>query len=205
MAISPFSTAIEFTFTSPNSVNLDETFTTLIESSETEIHDVKIFILDKDKKILSEIFSEDWKNPYYYLKSSYPNQTEYKIKSLEAGTHQICARLRQTGKSSFSEMCNEIEIKNVEDKIEKESFQNETKNILFEKEVPPIVNNTKSIQPRQITQSINYPTNEKLILKPNIQISSEFTSKKQNLRNAILYSFTAFTVLIIILLALRKL
>ncbi len=107
----PIVSGIEISFISPESVYVNETFTVSIDSNSQELRDVKIFILDSNKKIISEIYNGSWENPFYYIKDSFPEKKVYEIKIFKEETNaNICLRLRAS-RSSFDEKCNKILIK----------------------------------------------------------------------------------------------
>ena len=205
----PLISALEFSFISPESANIEESFNVEIQADTSDIYDIKIFIENEESKIISEIEYEGWKNPFYYIKSAFPGKKEFQIKALFAGNYEICARLRQSGKSSFDEKCNSIKINSSkegkEQEIKKEETASETNSNKDNKTEKVKTKEDIAIQAK--AQNINLPSNEKIILKANnpTQSVQEFTSKKERIRNTIIYSFTAFTVLLIIILALRKL
>ncbi len=107
--------AADFTLDSPDSVYLNEEFEVSIDSSLTGKHDVKIFSVDNNNEITSFIYNDGWKNAYYYLKSTFPDEKEYKIKISssegEESEQTLCARLRPEGKTSYTEACTQIEVK----------------------------------------------------------------------------------------------
>ena len=219
-----FSSALDFSFNTPASAESGEPFTTSISASVSSTYDVKIFIQDENKNIVSEIFNGEWKNPYYFLKSAFPAQTEFKIRSLNAsGNYKICARLRESGKTSFTEKCNEIIIafppssKKSEETPKETPEKEQSNNNEQDEETPPQEVN-KSISQNSSasssTQNLSYSSNkkissnEKIILgsKPlNKEDSEVFTTKYETIRNFILYAFIAFCIVLIILLALKQL
>lgn len=91
--------------------------------NNNEVYDVKIFVHNSsDNKIeRNEIFSlieysGEWKNPWNYIISSYPEKSIYNIKitdSEDKSKKGLCVRLRKTGTNSFSENC-----KNLSDEFE---------------------------------------------------------------------------------------
>ena len=216
MAISlflfPFSSALDFSFNSPEKAESEEPFTASISASVSAQYDVKIFIQDENNLLVSQIFSNGWKNPFYFLKSAFPNQTEFQIKAINAsGNYQICARLRESGKTSFTEKCSNII-------ITKSEKQEETPALIPSLDAPEKNNSKKYLADnnKQINyqdEKLNYIENnsqkQKIILisnfKNEVQNLPAFTTKYEKTRNYILYSFTAFCIVIIILLALRQL
>src|SRR3989344_4181672 len=107
-----FASAIEVNFDYKDGVEIDEEFELEITSdSSDKIYDVKIFVQDAEGKIISEIDNSGWKNPFYYIKSSYPEKSKYKIRIVEyLDDTEICLRLRESTKSNFDEKCQDIEI-----------------------------------------------------------------------------------------------
>ena len=90
--------SLEFNLDSPESVTLNEEFTTTINAdiSEDETYDIKIFV-HKATKEFSEIYDGTiWKSPHFYLESKFPEQKDFKIISHFEGETKICARLRKS-------------------------------------------------------------------------------------------------------------
>lgn len=217
-----FSSALDFSFNTPASAESGEPFAVFISAATSLKYDVKIFIQDENKNLLSEIFNDGWKNPYYFLKSAFPGQTEFKIRILNSsGNYEICARLRESGKKSFTEKCNEIAIAQAtQEKPEetpKKEQNNKDKDSNEQDEETPSQKDNKSVsQNTQIpknTTNITYLSNkeitkDKIILgnslnkEPDSQV---FTTKYEIIRNFILYAFIAFCIVLIILLALKQL
>lgn len=109
LSIFPISSAAEFQFDSPKEAELKTSFSVTLESDSTDVSDVKISIQDSDGKTISQTYADgNWKSSYYYLKSVFPEKKEFEIQALNSGSFSICARLRPSGKSSFSEKCNPI-------------------------------------------------------------------------------------------------
>lgn len=215
---------------SPESVNLNDSFEVSVSSQASELSDIKIFAANDEKKIISEIFNDGWKNPFYYLKSVFPEQTIFKIRILEAGEYDLCVRLRPSGKSSFEEKCNPIQVilgesgRNSEEK-EKTSEENdenpkENEEEVNEEDKKEKINeeteqeiNSKVLE----FQSISTPGIEKAIRINNTKIIINSPSSKNKIaqeplilkegRNQLIifYSFTAFCIIIIVLLSMRYL
>ena len=213
LALIPLSSAIEFTLTYPGEVILDEPFSVTINSDSQETHDAKIFV-NSDVKTDSEIYDgKEWQSPHYYLKEVFPGQKEFLLISHFLGTTQICARLRKAGGNSFVEKCGEIRIvegdsqeqgeeeEEDEQEDEEESEPNEESN----KENNLVENKT------QVKESPDEPEqqSEKIFLnapqEPKTEGTEVYKTKKEKTRLGIIYSFIVLTVIIIILLALRKL
>lgn len=227
-------TAIEFTIESPSSVEKDIEFNVKINSGETGEHDVKIFVY-KDTKEFSEIFADDkWKSTHNYILSAFPSKKSFKLISYYAGNTKVCARLRESGKSSFKQVCNDIEIKEktsaniqsdnedendefeedsdeerdkAEEEDEGEDEREEDENG-EEEEKSEIVSNANSeanIQELSFSNNINYNNSKIVLTGKEDNVKGELGAKKNNKPIIILSLFTTFTIVIIILIALRKL
>ena len=226
----PLVRAIDFNFSSPSNASVGENFTVSLSSSSSEIYDVKIYLSDSDK-IISEIFYNGWKSSFYYIKSSYPSISDYMVKAKLAGDWQLCVRLRKSDQSSYSQKCQSMQVTNstsedsskqkknqspsnpkednANKKIEKETIQSSSK-----------LNQSKSnSQNLSLSQQENYShlqnsriNEEKIILSGKVSQSSNtekesdyFKTKDEKVRLGIIYGFSIFTIIIVILLALRKL
>src|SRR3989338_560791 len=76
----PLSSALDFQFISQAEANAKESFQASINAETSDIYDVKIFVEDSNKKIVSEIYSDIWKSGFYYLKSVFPEKKEFKVR-----------------------------------------------------------------------------------------------------------------------------
>lgn len=203
LLVLPNISALDFGLDSPDEVKLNEEFTATINADTSDIYDVKIFVhTSEDQKItsdecISEIYNNDWENPWYYLKESFPDKKQYKIRVISnSGNQEICARLRKTGASAFDTKCNPIAIKDSEikepEQTPEEPEKQSREKISFpspEKTISPAATNDTKL-------TLNSPAQQ--TLKP-------LTTKQGKTRAYLAYSFTIFTIIIIILLALRKL
>jgi hypothetical protein len=200
-------TALDFSFTSPREAYLKEEFIVSITLDMQENYDVKVFVHNsEDTKVsseeyISEIYDGQWSNPWFYLKEAYPEKSEYEIRVIDSpGNREICVRLRKSGTSSFDTECKPIEIlEKVQDEKLEENIKIEKKKEKIEEEVTQEV-----VQDFQLSEI----TNDKILLnsKPPVQKNKlEISTKSEKRRIRIIYSFTALCILIIILLALRKL
>ena len=222
MAISLVSvSALEFSFDSPSEVEEEKEFSVSIqEEYDGKSYDVKIFVYEESfSNTVSEIYDgSNWRNPFRYLKNVFPDDVEFSVRVLEfIGETEICARLREDGKTSYNQVCNKIvilektsdldneegssaqkedEANQNEDGVEEERTGN---NLQVKKEVVPLADNSKM------------SSNEKIVLNPPFEEtepqeeSKTFASKQEKLRNGVIYAFLAFIVILIILIALRKL
>ncbi len=225
LVLLPVILALEIQLNAPDSVNMDEEFKASISADTQEVYDVKIFVEDNSSKTISQIFNIDkWQSSYYYLKSAFPSQSEFSLKITKAGEWEICARLRKSAQSPSSPTCRPIivlvnlnEEKNQDnmDIIEKneqenlgELNENEKNNI---RKNESNSENNKEIVIYNINKSdsqINNPIKiqEKIILNnPKKKEQPVFTTKYEKLRNGIVYSFIALCIIIIALLALKRL
>ena len=220
----PIASSIDFTIDSPSSVEKDNEFNVEISSGETAEHDVKIFIY-KDTKEFSEISIDDsWKSTHNYILSAFPSQKLFKLISHYAGNTKVCARLRESGKSAFSEVCKDIEVKDasqkenkqIEDNNKEEKMTNKAEKIKNSKQnnsqrvvVKVEDTSTKEDKIQQLPFSNNISNNYELTSIPLAPIklsASPNIPLKSNSKPLLLLSlFTTFTIIIVILLALRKL
>ncbi|MCX8158709.1 MAG: hypothetical protein N3D20_00205 [Candidatus Pacearchaeota archaeon] len=205
------SSSLEFQFISPSSSIVNESFSVSISTSSsiTNNYDVKIFIND-DSKEFSEIYYDGkWNNPFYYLKEVFPKTKEFKIKSYYVGATNICARLRKTNSSSFSEVCNPITILPNEKKQESKTTNSSPTQSLdsFSKSESPKLTTSisdfvplKEEMPKKIDEE-QPKSNEKIHLnkKTNTQ-----TTHKLKLWFYFFYAFLIIFVLILIYLILRR-
>lgn len=193
---------------------MNESFKPSITADTSEIYDVKIFIQNENKEIISQIYNNGWKNPRLYLKSAFPDRSEFEVKAISFSEKtEICVRLRKVGKTSFEEKCNPISI--ISNSIEKE-IKTENNNSRQEKQsdsnkIAKNINNSKleynALSIIMPNSTIVEDNEEKIILNNNLELTNprSFTTKYQKQQFFIIYIFTAFCVIIIILLALKKL
>ncbi|MBU0761188.1 MAG: hypothetical protein KJ600_04565 [Nanoarchaeota archaeon] len=214
--------ALELSLNSPGQVEINEEFSVLISADSDENFDVKIFVhkSESDKipssDYISEIYSEDkesWSNPWYYLQEVFPEKTEYKIKVTESpGNQQICLRLRKSSvrDSGFEQICQEIKITGEEQTQEEqtpveEEIQEEKETVHEEEIEIDLSDASEEIKPL----STNSNENEKILLNSKQSQDQDepqvLKTKQGKNRTWIIYAFTSFCVVLIILLALRKL
>lgn len=184
-----FASALELSLSTPDSATLNEEFVASLTAnlSINESYDVKVFVADEEKNIISEIFYDGWKSPFYYLKSIFPEQTEFKVKVVKPGKNAtICARLRKSGKNSFDEKCAPIALIS-----------------------PPQLEKEEPKKSEEVNyQNLSFKPKEKIILNSPTKADNnnkEFIAREQIIRNYIFYSFIALCIILIILLALKQL
>jgi hypothetical protein len=212
MAISlPFSSSLKINFDSPSSVNINEEFTVSIDADSSDPHDVKVFVhKSSDKSIqgseyISEILDTDWSNPWFYIKEAFPDKTEFKIRVIESpGDRSICVRLRKTETETVSTECDSITIEEAQDEQEHKKEEPEKVEKDEEKIEVDQLNSSSDDFPSQLS----FPSsieNEKLLLNTNKNPDQEIITKTEKKRTGIIYAFTALMIIIIVLLALRRL
>ena len=215
----PLITALEFKLNTPESVNINESFKVSINAETTENYDVKIFIQDNEEKIISEIYNGGWKNPRYYIKSAFPNKTEFEIRALSAGNYEICVRLRKSGKTTFDEACNKIDIKTLIEKEEPLENTEEDKggNVKIDEDIEEenlekgnTNNNLENLSEKKANNEYKIlENNERIVLNSgNVEkkdTGEVFLTKREKINRGIIYAFLGFSVVIIVLLALRNL
>ena len=206
----PISSAVEFSLISPKEINLDEEFSVTIDFQSEEAYDLKIYVHD-DVQAYSEIYNgNEWKSTHYYLLRVLPAQKEFKLISHYAGETKICAKIRKPNSTPSPEKCNNIKV------IQSESRQETEGEKEMHEEPENIPEETPQEQPKQ---SLPPPTQkeeekpfeqERIILNaPAPPVTEEapkiYRTKQEKMRLGIIYGFSIFTVIIIILLALKKL
>lgn len=193
--------ALEISIDSPKEVIQGEEFQVKIDSSSTESLDVKIFVHRHTKEFSEIFYDEKWKSPFHYLLGFFPDQKEYLLKAHFLGETKICARLRKSTTSNFVEACNQITVlaqdaqEPSEDSPEAQSPSTETKN------KPP----TQTQEITSIVLEEPVPAPEKIVLSSKTDEPKQITTKQGKTRSWITYSFAGFLIIIIILLALRRL
>jgi len=218
--------ALDFQLSSPSSANLDEQFKVSLNADTSETYDVKLFVQNQNKEILSEIYGDGWKNSFYYLKSVFPQTSEFQVKITKFSENsELCARLRKSGKTSFDEKCAQISINNKE--IEETSAPKEVESKQETSSKPDIketekedssINkreseNIKVDMPEEEILNVPYQTisqKERIVLGANKETKEPipnqvFKTKQSLLRNSITYSFIGLCIILIILLALNRL
>lgn len=220
MATSPLSvSALNFSLNSPEEVFTDREFKVSISLDSQEVHDVKIYVEDPSSspKTISEIFNGDeWQNSYYYLDEAYPNKSSFNLKILKEGDWKICLRVRKSSTPSES-LCNEISVKslikeepkiteektNDADKNEEESSEDDAHD--ESKNTKKYLDNNLSASKRKSNSSAHIQEQEIIFLNSKDNSVKTITTKELKKDLTIFYSFTGACIIIIILLALRKL
>ncbi len=201
---------LNFSIESPSEAGNE--FNVKIISDENEKYDVKIFVGNSTSKTISEIFSDGWKSSYYYVKSAFPEKKEFRIKVNDfEGETKVCARLRKVNSTSFSESCNNIKINNEKvegsENVEEEKIEDDKEKIITENKNSEIEEKLKEEEKvENISNKIESDFIDGKIILNEVKKDNEiFISKREKTRTWVVYSFTIFCVIIIILLALRKL
>ncbi len=210
-----FASALDFTLSSPDKVEMNKSFSVSLSASVSDICDVKIFAQDNNTKTtISEIYNDGWKNPFYYIKSVFPSKSEFEIRVIADSSNAVlCARLRKTNSSTYSEKCKSIVISENEkedadtdedDKIQAENDSISSKNT-SSKQTGEDFTALPDNSPPQL--SLPVPDNERITLNQAETIKKEyvFMTKSEKIKLFMLYGFTTLSVFIIILLALKRL
>ena len=189
------------------------------------IYDVKIYAEDplSNPKTISQILNnEKWQSSYYYIKESFPTQTEYTLQINKEGTWDICLRLRKGLNSPTTPECNSIKVIGLSNSSQSQEI-NETSETTQEKNIEEQVEedtpkettleetpqSSQSIQPNQLV--LSQPINEEqeaIVLNSPYQSTSSkepITTSQGTLRKIMIYAFVFLLLVIIILLALRNL
>ncbi len=200
--------ALVFDFDYPAQVQINESFSVSLSAETTNTYDVKIFISNNDDKIISQIYNEGWKNPYYYVKAVFPEKSEFDVRVINYSSEAtICARLRKTDSSSFSEECGSIEIAEEAEEPEEQSGPEEN-NTPSEQEAKPdfVSSHSGSTETLEQSEDKGAEEPERIHLNPQARRSSDkFITKDEKLRLFALYAFTGLVVLIVIFLIFKKL
>ena len=208
----PVVSAIDFDMDYPDSVNLNDEFSVSLSAETQETYDIKLFVQNNNtNEIISRIYNDGWKNPYYYLKEVFPNNTNFMVKVTNQSDNPVlCARLRKSGATSYSEECSMIKI-NIEDsedipenKTLQEAVEQENTSIIKNKSLSPDFSSAS--EPKQEPASEITAESSRIDLNSQSETSenSAFLTADGKLRLLIVYSFMAFTIFIIILLIWKK-
>ena len=214
----PLAAALTFDFNSPASANLGENFSVSISAITSDDYDVKIFVQNNETKpIISEIYSEAWKNPYYYLKAIFPDKSDFiiRIKNISSDA-VICVRLRKVSSTSYSEHCKEITIAG--EKVPNQSTNNKivssnktsgaetelaSKTISNEDFSPSSA--SESSEKQDVQSQIQGANPGKIFLNSKSLPNTSFVTKDQKLRIYAVYAFTGLTIITLVFLVIKKL
>ncbi|MBU0907504.1 MAG: hypothetical protein KKD18_02125 [Nanoarchaeota archaeon] len=220
-------TALNIELDSPDEAELNEEFTIAISADSEEEYDVKIFVHNAGEgdieraNYVSEIYSpedDSWEDSWYYLKSTFPNEEDYKIKVIEGeGDMDVCVRLRKSSNknSNFEQKCAPIEIlapSKKEDNAPEEVEQNDiTEEESIDEEAITLESPSDKPAQKQTPEAkqLSLKPQEKIVLNKKIseeiQLDRKIVTSQGSKRSIIIYSFTGFCIIVIILLALRRL
>lgn len=200
--------ALEFTIDAPQEIEINEEFVVKVNTLETGTYDVKSFVYSGIKtNYISQIYRDNsWKSPHYYLIGVYPSAKEFTLKIIESAENpELCVKLRITN-GTPSEVCQSISITESSNPVQNNDEPKKNKD-----EPKKIVNDSKNEMPEktQIVELKNSP--ETPIKKGKIILSSEKNeigeeiTPSYKVRIGIIYAFVGLCVLLVILMALRKL
>jgi len=217
MLLLPLTSALEFNMSYPDPVTINEEFSIALSIDSSDTYDVKIFVKNSETgKTISEIFNIDWKNPYYYLKEAFPEKTEFSVIVRDQSENAlICARLRKSGSTGYSEKCGIIKINDaVLDQSSEEASGEDNEGPPEEEETEPTTQEAEQIaiqdfvpskEPEKDTSLEVSVESGPIRLNAKSSENKVFTTTDGKLRLFLAYSFTAFTILIVIFLIWKKL
>jgi hypothetical protein len=196
--------AVDFTIDSPEEVELEQEFIVHIDASEEETYDVKAFVYSTKKtNYISQIYKDDeWKSPHYFLLGIYPSVKDFRLKIIEnAENPELCVKLRVPN-GQPSEVCKSISIignnNPVQETIENEPDPEPVPNKIEDKE-----NFSSVVATKEIIETNS--SNKKIKLSyQNSEFNEEITPAYKS-RVGIIYLFVGLCVLLVVLMALRKL
>ncbi len=213
------SSALDFSFDAPDSVQIDESFDVTINSESQDVVDVKIFVhkSESDKVVksdyISEVNNDGWKDSWYYIKEAFPKVKTFQVKVLtDAGDRKICVRLRKAGTDSTSIKCESISVSLSERKKqseeEKQTENREEASIEdIKKEAFTTEESTNlTILKEEIIQSNASEEKplEKIVLKNQNYPTKEISTKKSSSVKLVLYSAGLLVVFLLVLLLLKR-
>ena len=193
----PLSSALNFDFSYPKEVSVNETFSVSIDLESTKTFDVKIFVHQVNNKTIarSDILSNTlnkgkWQSSWFYISSAFPETKDYQINvNSQADNSEICVQLRESNKSSFTKICKQIIITS-------DSYSN-NKTLKNKEDRPIIVNRSSIVEPK--TSISSQQDDEIIFLTPrNIEISTRYGTL---LKLIVYLSFFISAIILIILLA----
>ena len=215
---------IGFTFSFDEEAEAQENISVSLEANISSKYDVKIYIESKNSSIISEIWDGKWKSPFYYIKESFPEESKYIIRAKQAEENgKLCIRLRETGKTAYSEVCNNITIhesSNTEEESDEEESEDEENNPGDSIEDNSSDNSNEShpsnisikrqsqkVQPQNANTGSAINEENKIILLNTKEALEEAwqSTPQEKLRSALIYSFAGFCLCLCILLAFKKL
>lgn len=200
-----FSSAVEFEFSYPESVRIDNSFEVEISSQAEDTFDVKVFVHKsesdsaKSEDYISDIYNDGWKNSWNYIKEAFPEQKIFRVEvTSDPGERTICVRLRKSGTDSTTLKCDSIEVK--------KSNKEEGPNLIYTDNTKNETNSTPKETQLALDNEkyINEEFEETQILLKNAELKTEIKTSESSSRNFILYSVIFTLSLLVVLLALRR-
>ena len=207
------------TIQAPQTVKLQEQFTVNINADIEGHQDVKIYLINESKSIISEIQGTDWMNGRYYVNDAYPTKKAFLIRAkTQSQNTLLCAKLRLSEKRNSKpptlESC--ISIKIVKEDISNESLMGEKININSPQE--EISQNKSSLKkpasikassPEKIVapdsaQNFSVPEEEEIMALNNPQINSKIILSSQEKTRICMMVVFFIIVLGILFWILRK-
>lgn len=208
LIILPSVSALSFDFVSPGSVSINENFSVSISAASSDNYDVKLFVQDNETKtIISEIYNEGWKNPFYYIKSAFPSQSNFIARATNVSDKAVvCVRLRKTGGSSYTEKCKAIDISG-SPSFEPYSESNTASDEEPQETVSPINDEARIDFVPAAKEPEQLPTDSpREVIHLSAKSSEEtFVTGKEKIRLYAVYAFTLLVSLLVIFLIFKKL
>jgi hypothetical protein len=208
--LSCLSSAVEFDFTHPDSVQIDDQFDVTINFDTQDTFDVKVFVhkstTDKaaSEDYISEIDDGGWRSSWTYIKEAFPEEKSFQVKVIsDPGERKICVRLRKTGTDSTSLKCDSITVKG-----SKSSSEKKTKSSSSQETVSKTTSSlANSVVQQENISFVNLSlNNEKLYLKnPPNSPQNLVTTQKEKTRNLVIYFIIFILAILLILVSFRKL
>ena len=231
ISFSDIASAIEFSLISPQDVTEDEEFDVSIIAQTAETYDVKIFVTNtvgqyKRGNIVSDIYYDgQWKDPWFYLDSVFPQQYLFKNRVINfSGESEICAQLKLDASKSYDgRMCNSINVIS-------SGNQNNGNNPQNNEETPEEEEDSENDSGNDLTDNVSSQTSQNSLVNTSIGNSVALTddgqkpkkiilgsssksedksdverTKSYDTRTGVIYFFIGLCVLLVVLMALRKL
>ncbi len=216
ISLASFANALDFSLEAPPQVHIGEEFNVTISAETQDTYDVKIFVyigeLTSRPNYVSEIYDEaDWRNPHNYVVGVYPARKTFQLRVSEyEGAAELCARLRRTGATSYSQTCLPIESsQSAASTINNQSNKNATGEPPNQSIAQQNLSEKPSFVPANWAPTIEQPVlqPEKIVLNSNVNISSTkpiYRGAEAILRKWMFIGFALFSLTLVILISLRR-
>ena len=220
---------MEFSLDAPGKVQVNESFSVGVSADTTDDYDVKLFVHGGEySDILSEIEKNgEWSNPYYYVKGVFPGQKAFTLRVLEGeGERELCGRLRKSGGSGFDQTCVNLTVFAGEgdpgdDSDEgddgnggegTDSDENDSDEDGDSEERGEDLGEESELERRVEERGISgwVVQDEQIVFNPDssssgVSEAEVFVTSSERKRLWLIYGFTGLTLVVVLLLSLRKL